>query len=302
MRSFQRRRNSFARHRSVGFFCDITRPFTFSHRSLVAGTLLAATISTFSGCDQNTLGVVDPRGNAPVVSQFAVSPSSVRLDTIVSTGGSYAVKIVASVVVNHPDGADKILAVTANILTPDGNPLLAVALHDDGIAPDAKRGDAKYSGLVTLKLAQSDVGIYHVVFSAIDVNEREGTSAIQSLSISHHKSPPWLLNLVAPDTVVIPLHGKNPFDLSVAVGDSDGVGDVKDVTLRVTSPGSPTSILHLLDHGNIANKDSIQGEIYSITLQVDSSNTAKNYALLFQAIDRAGDTSATLVHPLVIRK
>ncbi len=262
-----------------------------------------ALLIAVSGCDQNPLGTVDPRGNVPVVSQFSVTPSSIGLDSISYSGSAYQVKILASTSVTDQDGADKIASVTATVLSPDGNSTWTFALHDDGVAPDLVAGDGLYSGLITLSLAKSDVGIFHVLFSAVDREQRSGTSALQSIFVSRHSSPPWLSNVVSPDTVVVPVGGGVSFRLAVTAGDSAGLADIQDVTLRVPEGNNPTGVLHLLDNGNVANGDSVNGDgVYSIILQVNDSPTVrKRYSLLFQAIDRAGDTSATLTHYLVMR-
>ncbi len=257
----------------------------------------------FPGCDQNPLGTVDPRGNVPVVSQFLVTPSTIGLDTITYSGGLYQVKIVASTSVTDPDGADKVTSVTATVISPDGVTTWDFPLHDDGIAPDLVAGDGLYYGFITLSLAKSDVGLFHVLFSAVDRNQRSGTGALQSLFVSRHSTPPWLSNVVAPDTVIVPVGGGVSFRLAVTVGDSSGLADIQDVTLRVPEGNNPTGVLHLLDNGNVAIGNSVAGDgTYAIILQVNDSPTVrKRYSLLFQAIDRAGDTSATLTHYLVMR-
>ncbi|MGA9120967.1 MAG: choice-of-anchor X domain-containing protein [Bacteroidota bacterium] len=287
--------------RRVGVFFDIPHRLSILSCRLIPGLLPFVVALTFFGCDQNPMGALDPRGNAPVVSQFSLTPSSVRIDSITPSGGFYPVKIVASTFVTDPDGADQISIVSATVMTPDGTVIAESNLHDDGAAPDKVSRDGVYTGALDFSLSRSDYGIFHVVFSTSDRKGLQGTSAITSLIVRRPNIPPWLYNLVAPDTVLIPDHGTNPFVLTISGGDSDGVGDIKDVTLRVVGGNSPPSILHLLDEGNISNKDSIQGEVFSITLQVDSSNTPKTYDLLFQAIDRAGDTSATLTHYLTLR-
>lgn len=254
------------------------------------------------GCQRNPLGTVDPQGTAPSVSAFTVSPPVIRIDTLPSANGVYAVTLAASVHATNADPSSGVAKVTVEALSPSGESFGKTDLHDDGIPPDNAAGDATFSGRLQLALSRADVGTYRILCTATSNNEMDGTSAIRSIRVFRRSSPPWLFALQAPDRVTIPVGGSTPFVLSVAVGDSDGLADVSDVTLRILNSSNPTSVNHLLDNGNGANGDNVAGDgRYSIILAPNSSNVGKTYMLAFQAKDRAGDTSATLIHPLVLQ-
>ncbi len=300
MRSPLRRRALIDTRLSAGVFCFPSCELTM--RGTLAGPLIALLFLT-SGCDHNPMGTVDQRGNAPSVSAFSISPVGVRIDTIPAVNGLYPFNATVSARVVDADGAGDIGTVKAQALSPAGDIVAEADLHDDGVAPDVSAGDGLFTGTLHLNFARSDVGIYRIVYSASDRESLTGTSAIRSFSVIHRASPPWLYNLSAPDTVVVPSRETLNFRLSVAVGDSDGLADIRDVTLRVIGSSSSASVLHLLDNGSTSSADSVAGDgIYSIGLSVsDSSTIRKRYTLQFQAVDKAGDTSATLSHFLTIQ-
>lgn len=286
---------------SVGVFYDSLRHRHMSLLLRAASAGFLVLLLMLAGCDKNPLSTVDPRGNAPVVSSFLITPAAVRLDTITKSSGLYPVHFVASTTVSDPDGMDKIASVSASVISPDGTLLQSTDLHDDGVSPDQAAGDGVYSGLVTLSLALSDVGSYQVVFTAVDIAQREGTSAIQIVNVFHRTSPPWISGVVVPDSVLIPSQGRTLVILKATVGDSSGVGDVTGVKITVSGGSTPT-VLQMVDQHNIADPNTIEGELFADTLQVDNTSAARNFTLRFQAIDRAGDTSATISHSLVTHR
>ncbi len=286
---------------SVGVFYDSPR---YRHMSLLlraASTGFLVLLLVLAGCDKNPLSTVDPRGNAPVVTSFHVTPAAVRLDTVTKESGLYPVRFIASTTVADPDGMDKIASVSASIISPDGTLLQSTDLRDDGVSPDKAAGDGVYAGLVTLNLTLSEVGSYQIVFTAVDIGQRQGTSAIQIVNIFHRASPPWISSVVVPDSVLIPSQGRTIVILRATVGDSSGVGDITAVKLTVTGGTTPT-VLQMVDQHNIADLNTIEGELFADTLEVTNTSAARNFTLLFQALDRAGDTSATISHSLVTHR
>lgn len=280
----------------------VARP-SLARQSALAISALLLGIAGFVGCSTNPKGTVDPKGSAPSVSAFTAVPASVRLDTLTASNGVYPVAITVSATVQDPDGASDIASVTVEALNPSGTAIASVSLHDDGVSPDVAASDGIYTGTLSLSLSRSDVGTYTLVYSAVDQEQLVGTSAIRSVSITRHSSPPWLYSVHGPDTVTLPSGGSVAFTLSVAVGDSDGLSDLASVVLYVPEGSNPTKAYSLLDNGNTANGDTVQGDgRYSIMLSVnDASNVRKTYHMTFKATDNAGDTSASLIFPLVIQ-
>jgi len=256
------------------------------------------------GCDKNNSGTIDPRSNPPQSSAFLVSPASVMIDTVTPSAGVYHVATTVSAHVIDPDGPGDISNVSALAVTSSGDQIATATLHDDGVAPDAIANDGIFTGMIILPLARTDVGQYQIVFSSVNVKGIVGTNGLQTFTVFNHPPPPWLYGLVAPDTVT--LHGLDTsvIHISVAVGDSEGIGNVADVIMYIPEGNSPTTAIHLLDDGLLTvSGDSVAGDgRYSRNLRVwDTGSTKKLYSLRLRAIDRSGDTSATLVHYLLIQ-
>ena len=95
---------------------------------------------------------------------------------------------------------------------------------------------------------------------------------------------------------------------SIAVADSDGLADVREVYFR-TLPQAPSTKTFLFDDGGmrdpgtgLSSGDLLAGDgVFSRILQVDSSNTPGLRQLVFQASDTFGDTSRAFSHYFLIR-
>jgi hypothetical protein len=256
--------------------------------------LFAGVVLWFSGCDKNPLGTIDPRGNAPSVLNFAVSPASVRLDTISVSGGHYAVPTTFSA---HLGASDASISVIAHMYDASGTEFVQSPLTLTSPSTNT------YSAVVPLSFLKTDVGQYSIVLEVTGANGFHGTSAIRSFVVSNRTSKPWLSNLVMPDTVTIPAGGGTSFSVSVAANDSNGIATIASVLLQIPEGNNPNGYIQLLDNGLAANGDVDPGDgIYSIKLSVtDSPTVRKTYTFHFIATNKGGDTSAVLIHPLVMR-
>lgn len=260
-----------------------------------------------SGCDKNPLGVVETQGHAPTVSNVTLSPTVVRIDTVKPVNGTYTLNLVVSAKASDPDGYANIGTVQSDIVGPSGDRLLTVTMHDDGVAPDAVRGDEVFTARVDLPISREMTGRYYPFVIATDQSGFQSNAVSTSFLVFRQRnSPPRLSNLIAPDTLHVQQHVKVPIPMHVTAADSDGQGDIKEVYFLSLSSSSPTTHYQLLDDGGGTNGESgdqVAGDgVYSIIVQLDpdSNATKPNYLFQFQAKDAPGDTSGSLFHTIFI--
>ncbi len=262
---------------------------------------LAVLIVVFSSCEDQHHGLVDPDGVPPFIRAFRISPDSISLNTLVPSGGLYAITLFCQAEVSDPDGPSSITAVTADVITPGGSdPLLSVDFSGDSTAAATRY----YSGLIRFSVTKTDIGAYRIVLRATDRLGLTGNTFDRRLIIWRTNAPPVLSNLVAPDTVVVPPRDSVLITMSVAAFDSNGLADIREVYFRSLDSSDPTRKFFLLDNGDLANSgDQTAGDgIYSIIIKlVDSPTVRKTYRFAFQAADSFADTSATLLHSITVR-
>lgn len=260
------------------------------------------------GCERNTLSPSDPlAGSAPLVRQIVLTPDSVNIDHMIPVGGSYVVSTVVTAGVVDPDGSTDIASVTASILRPRAtDAFLSVLMKDDGIPPDMVAGDSIYTANLSFSLGRAQTGPSLVRVEARDrVGRRSGVEAA-SFFITRQNSAPTVSNLMAPDTVTVPVGGATIFQMTIAAADSDGLADVMEVFFVSPDGQNPTFRFQLRDDGgsdpNVPSGDAVAGDgIYSILLPVSDSPTVHGtYRFLFQALDSFADTSASLLHRITI--
>jgi len=261
-------------------------------RVFVSALVLAGVLS-LAGCDKNPLGTIDPRGSAPSVLQFSVSPPSLRLDTLAYSGGSYSATLKFSALLASSANSASIVA---RVIAPDGTEFGNV-----GLSPTTPAG--MYTGTLNLKFSKSSVGSYTITLDVNGEKGFQGTSAIRSFAVTRNVSPPWLYNLHMPDTITIPRGAGTAFGITVAANDSAGLSNISSVLLNIPEGNNPNGFLQLLDNGLAANGDAVADDgIYSIVLAVNDSPTVrKKYTFRFMAVNRNGDTSAVIIHPLVMQ-
>ncbi len=275
-------------------------------RFIVPGALLSAAI--LAGCEDPGTGTLDPRGNAPFLKEAAVTPDSINLGSLPPGPSGLLAVAIATVRVTDPDQGGVLTAAVEVYPLANEPPLASTALHDDGVAPDANARDGIYSARIQFPVTESDAGRYRVRFSAVDELGLRGNVIERPLVLTRPKpnSPPVLSALVAPDTVTLPTSGSSLITMSVAVSDSDGYGDIRDVYFRnLDSPSNPTQRFFLKDDGGTgtpSSGDVVAGDgRFTIIIQLPNTTPRRDYHFAFQANDAQGDTSATLLHVLTVR-
>jgi hypothetical protein len=281
------------------------RFFVYSLSGIVR--ILSATLFlllALAGCEKTDEGTIDPHGTPPFAAFARTDPDSVLMKNLPQHNGLIDVTVTARVYIHDEDGAADIRSVTATVVpAAGGDPIAQSDMHDDGISPDSVAGDGIYAAALSFSVDKSATGRFHVTFLASDALGMESNRLDIPLYMIRNNTPPVLSNLVAPDTVTVPVGGTAIFAMSVQVTDADGQSDISSVYFRNLDSSDPTARFILRDDGGSLSGDAVNGDgIYTITVQAsDSPTVRKTNRLLFQAVDVYGDTSATLLHLLTIR-
>ncbi len=247
-----------------------------------------------SGCTKQTGGVVDPSGVPPFVGTARVSPDSLKVKSLPESNGVLTVTVGAQARVIRQPGAAAIASVTVDVIAPGStDPLLTVSMHDDGVSPDSASGDGIYSATVQFTVPSTASGVYRLRVVATD-NQGFTSNAVElPLVMSRVSHPPVLSNLVAPDSVFVPVGGDATIPLSIKATDPDGQADIKTVYFLSLDSSNPTQQFVM----TAAAGDSV----YSLIVQAsDGPTVRKVYRFLFQAVNVSGDTSASILHRLTL--
>ena len=258
----------------------------------------------FPGCEKTDLGVIDSRGLPVFLHSAAVTPDIVNMSKLPSINGVLTVTFDIRLAVDLAGNAP-LAAVQAEVFAPITYASLAqVALHPDGTTTGA--GYRTYSGRIQFGVSKSDAGGYLLRFQALTPNGLQTNTLDRTIAIVRNNSAPRLSQLTAPDSATLPQSGSLLVFMTVAVSDSDGAGDIREVYFRSLDSSNPNQKLFMLDDGGLTttpssgDKDAADG-IYSITVQLPSTTTRKIYHFAFQAVDAFGDTSNTVLHQLTVR-
>lgn len=263
---------------------------------LVAVVLCAALILS---CEKKDSSVIDSLGSPPSILGAAISPATIALDTIPQS--LTEVQLIADARVSNQEGLSQISEVDFIVVDAVGSETLASGqLADDGVSPDLQANDSVYTAQISLTLANLPVGKYYCRIAA---RSAEGylsnTLLIPFVVVRYRNRPPVLSDLQGPDTVS--LGGQRQvFPLLVKATDPDGQTDVARVFFHTFKPdGSPANngnAFFMYDDGSTMSGDAVKGDsIYTLTVQVDTSNAKGRYRFEFQATDRSSDSSQVLV-------
>ena len=269
---------------------------------IVTPVILAQALLCLSSCTKQSGGVIDPAGTPPFLSRATASPDTIRMSTLPQSNGVLTVTVRAQVQVIRPAGSAALSGVTVGVY-PAGtpNPLLTSSLHDDGISPDSVAGDGLYSALLQFTILRSASGFLILRFNAADALGYQSNTVETALLLSRPSHLPVLSNLVAPDTVTVPVNGSDTLQVSIRVTDVDGQADVSQVYFLSLDSSNPTQKFIMNNDGSAPG--SVPGDsTYALTLQVNDSPTVrKTYRFAFQAANSLGDTTASLIHRITIR-
>ncbi len=199
----------------------------------------------------------------------------------------------------------------------------AGALADDGTQGDEMPGDGRFSLGVQANFAAGKMGAHELIFVASDLGGAQSTEARASLYIGN--GPPVLEEVTVPDSVAKPVSGAVLVPITAAVRDPQSWEDIKRVGFISRKPDSTVANagqpIPMVDNGLPfdplqvqAYGDQIAGDgVYTFTLVVYADQDAQRwdpqgnpiqqgwYTFTFQAEDRVGNTSATIIRRFKVR-
>lgn len=267
-----------------------------------------------SGCDLPQKGIIDA-SIPPFISKAAVSPDLIDVNRLASQPKDPIDTVVQFVV--SASNVDKTTQVSYSLLDPNGNPLLAGAMLYS-VAPTGP-GNGIYTAAIHLHILKEDVGVYGVQFEATATSGDRSNTMLASLVVQNSNDhPPHISNLTMPDTVIVPPPGDTTFvRITLAVSDSEGLGDIVSVILSSQKPDSSSagqfnlyddggSVLYVQFGGPLASGDSVAGDgIYTITIPLTKApaapETLPTYRVFsFKATDRTGYSSNVITKRIYI--
>jgi len=115
-------------------------------------------------------------------------------------------------------------------------------------------------------------------------------------------SPPEILFVNNPDTVVRPQNGTEITRFTAKVTDPDGQNTIQNVFLELINPdGASTGVFDMLDDGGEESGDEVAADsVFTVTFGIDNTSRAGNFDLLYYARDQLGLVSDTVESKIVI--
>jgi len=247
------------------------------------------------GCDSGP-GPVDLDGRSPVVSDLSFTPIKVFS---AGTGETVEEQLIVQVDATDSDGDLETVFFIVQSPVPGGDPV--------GTAEVAASGDGRYSADMTLQLPRGLAGTFPVVAFAADAEGRISNRAVGTLIVESGSEPPVITNVDLPATVTRPAQGEPPVQVTIeaTVADPDGLGNI----LRVETVVNGTAQLLLCDDGGNgtcnagfgSSGDRAEGDgVFTLTLQIESSNAVGANEFVFTAFDRAGLESDPVTRTITI--
>jgi hypothetical protein len=202
------------------------------------------------------------------------------------------------------NSSENIQNVFCEVYAPD-NSKSTITLKDDGNDLDFIKGDNIFSGKIVLGYFSTN-GTYNIKYFVTDLSNNTSLVAIGTFIYSNGQSniaPVISDDIIEPDTAIV--NDTTKILTSVKVFDENGLSDIDKVYFVVYRPDGTTSGTQntLFDDGNLSlHGDQIAGDgIYSLIIQITSSNTKGTYRFQFQAKDRGGKLSNIINHFVLIQ-
>lgn len=126
-----------------------------------------------------------------------------------------------------------------------------------------------------------------------DFNYAQASVSLTGFSLS----PPEILEVSNPDSVLRPTSGTDFYPFTAKVTDPEGQETLESVFLRIINPESGevnNSPFRLYDNGTEGGDQSAGDSLYTITFPVDANSQLQTFDLLYFAIDKGGLVSDTV--------
>jgi hypothetical protein len=182
-----------------------------------------------------------------------------------------------------------------------------LSLLDNGqiVNGDDINGDGSFANKFPLSELYPN-GIYNIKYFVIDKSNTTNQVALGTFKFDNGKAniaPVISDDIVDPDTAIVT--DTTIILTSIKVFDQNGLSDIDRVYFKVYRPdGSTNNNQNLMfDDGNLTlHGDQTDGDgIYSLIIQITSTNQKGTYRLEFQARDRGGKLSNIINHSLLIQ-
>ena len=253
---------------------------------------------------------MNPQASAPFLLSSSVNIKQYFLDSVAhNPDGTIPVRFGVSVRVYDSRGVSDINSVMYSIYPP-GSAYASVQanLPHSWDIPDSDI--SIFTGNVNFSVDSTAVGYYQIGVTASNLANIQSNSLISQVLVFKNLDLPYLTNLVAPDTVVIPSSGELPIQFSVKVHDPNGYNDIAQVFLQVLSPALSSRYMMFDDGDSLYLADPTEypfpdgdkvarDSIFSTILYADPTNTPGPKVLLFQAQNRLGLYSDSLLHTIM---
>ncbi len=263
--------------------------------------LIILFIGIFSFSCDSVPGLDEDIGSPPQIENFDFSPSEVVFENLPPG------QIVNGTIARIP------LNLSANILDPEENISDVSFFVRSPIPPFEKiaegkligAGSGNYSTVSEVEIPKGSTGKYAVVIFASDANGLLSNQARASLNFQvEGGEPPVLLSIAAPDTVFRPSAEDPPVLVGIVAEaiDPDGLDNIAKVVLRTFD----NQEFPLRDDGGAGGSNSGDVEaddgLFTITIQVASTNALGPNTFKFQATDRSGLVSNILEKTITIAR
>jgi hypothetical protein len=259
-----------------------------------------------------SLEVVNPLVKIPQVSNLFVADT-----TFIPTGMDSVMVLITAKAID-PQGLENINTVLASILSTDGEYGISISLYDDGggvpVPPysvssgDATAGDSVFS--MRVSFTKKLVTDYLLSVVARD-KDGVGSNSISTQFAVRNQSngAPLLFGIEMQDTAVVPTTADtNYLKVAITADDPEGLDDLYSVYFTSVRPNNTVvGVYQMYDDGNTGLHQIFQGyeatsgddfandAVFTVTIPIFQGTDTGTYRdFIFQARDRAGETSVTL--------
>jgi hypothetical protein len=251
------------------------------------------------GCD-SAPGPLDPASAAPVVSDIQVSPTLLALDQLSGSGDTVSATITVSADITDENQDLSMFFVVIRTAAASNAPLATTEVPVPG--------NGRIQVSIPLTVSRAAGGPFHVTAFASDVAGNLSNVVYGSIDVQASSEPPVITAIDMPSQVTRPATGEPPLSIPIVatVDDPDGIDNVAFVEVIVN--GGAT--LRLCDDGGAgvcnagfgASGDATAGDgQFTLTIQLESTNSAASYTFEFRAVDRSGLRSAVEVRTLEVQ-
>jgi hypothetical protein len=197
--------------------------------------------------------------------------------------------------------------VFCDVYASDDSKIATIDLFDDGRSSngDAVSGDKIFSNKLPLSHNYPN-GNYNIKYYVTDKSNSTKQVALGTFDYNNGQNnvAPVISNdIVEPDTAIVT--STTVIQTSIKVFDQNGLSDIEKVYFVVYKPDGTTNNFQntMFDDGNlVVNGDQSSADgIYSLLIQITSTNAKGTYRIEFQAKDRGGKLSNIINHSLLIQ-